>query len=214
MKQGIAYQSLPLAEIHRVLSDRGRSGLSESRFDVLGIFPALLLLPVYMLGYLPSEFALSILLFCWLLATGRKTRGIVRRCEDKPASGLTLVHSVDATLLLCVGLVCHYYWGLSPLVMLLAVAAATTGYLAYYSGVAFLKSLPASVRLANPRLIVEVDHMFLAQGSLWGKERIIVIGSTALGLLSGWPEAGLAAAVIGGNLYWITRSFKFWRKAV
>jgi len=152
MKQALAYQNWPLAEIHRILSNKSESGLSESRFHL------------------------------------------------------------DAALLLSVGLVCRYYWGLSPIVMLLAVAAVMTGYMAYYSGVAFLKSVPARVRLANPRLIVEVDHLFLAKGSLWGAERMIVIGLTALGLLSGWPELGLAAAVIGGNIYWITKSLNFWRK--
>lgn len=213
MKQGLAYQNLLLAEIHRILSNKGESGLSESRFYLLGIIPVLLALPFYVLGYLPAEFALSILLFCWLLASGRKSRRMIRTREGKPASGLILFHSVDAALLFSVGLVCRYYWGLPPIVMLLAVAAATTGYLAYYSGVAFLKSVPAGVRLANPRLIVEVDHLFLAKGSMWGAERMIVIGLTALGLLTGWPELGLAAAVIGGNIYWITRSLNFWRKA-
>lgn len=212
MKQALAYQNWPLAEIHRILSNKSESGLSESRFHPLGIIPVLLALPFYVLGYLQTEFALSILLICWLIGSGRKPRRMISTREGRPASGLILLHSVDAALLLSVGLVCRYYWGISPIVMLLAVAAVMTGYMAYYSGVAFLKSVPARVRLANPRLIVEVDHLFLAKGSLWGAERMIVIGLTALGLLSGWPELGLAAAVIGGNIYWITKSLNFWRK--
>jgi hypothetical protein len=212
MKEQLAYQSWPLADIHKILSDTGRGGLSESRFAPLGMIPVLLALPFYVLGHLPPEFALSILLFGWLLASGRKSRRMIHSREGKPASGLILFHSVDAALLLSVGLVCRYYWGLHSIVMLLAVAAATTNYLAYYSGVAFLKSVPAKVRLGNPELMVEVDHLFLVKGSLWGEERMIVIGATALGLLTGWPELGLAAAVIGGNIYWIRKSFKFWRR--
>lgn len=213
MKEQLAYQSLPLAEIQRILSDRNRGGLSDSRFAPLGMIPVLLALPFYALGYLPPEFAMAILLFGWLLASGRKSRRVIFSREGRPASGLILFHSVDAALLLSVGLVCRYYWGLPPIVMILAVAAATTNYLAYYSGMAFLKSVPARVRLGNPELIVEVDHLFLASGSLWGEERMIVIGAAALGLLTGWPELGLAAAVIGGNIYWIRKSFKFWRRA-
>ena len=212
MKEGLAYQSWPLAEIRNTLGNTGESGFSRFRFDFLGIIPVFLVLPFYVLDYLQAEFALSILLLGWLLASSRKPRRAAHTHEFRPASGLILLHSVDAALLLSVGLMCLYYWGMSQIVMILAVAAAATGYLAYYSGMAFLKSVPARVRVANPQLMVEVDHLFLAKGSLWGEERKIVIGLTALGLLTGWPELGLAAAVAGGNIYWITKSFKFWRR--
>jgi len=213
MKEQLAYQSWPLAEIHKILIDQGESNLSESRLAPLGMIPVLVALPFYVLGHLPTEFVLSILLACWLLVSGRKSRRMTCTREGKPASGLIPIHALDAALLLSVGLVCRYYWGLPPVVILLAVAAATTNYLAYYSGAAFLKSVPAKVRLGNPEMMVEVDHLFLARGSLWGEERMIVIGAAALGLLTGWPELGLAAAVIGGNIYWIRKSFKFWRRA-
>jgi len=213
MKEQLAYQSWPLAEIHKILIDQGESNLSESRLAPLGMIPVLVALPFYVLGHLPTEFVLSILLAGWLLVSGRKSRRMTCTREGKPASGLILIHALDAALLLSVGLVCRYYWGLPPVVILLAVAAATTNYLAYYSGAAFLKSVPAKVRLGNPEMMVEVDHLFLARGSLWGEERMIVIGAAALGLLTGWPELGLAAAVIGGNIYWIRKSFKFWRRA-
>jgi len=212
MKEELAYQSWPLAEIRNTLENSSESGFRRFRFDFLGIIPVFLALPFYVLDYLQAEFALSVLLLGWLLASGRKPRLVFRTHELRPASGLILLHSVDAVLLLSVGLMCIYYWGMGQIVMILAVAAASTGYLAYYSGMAFLKSVPARVRVANPRLMVEVDHLFLAKGSLWGEERKIVIGLTALGLLTGWPELGLAAAVAGGNIYWITKSFKFWRR--
>ena len=50
MKEELAYQSWPLAEIHKILSDKGEGGLSESRFAPLGMIPVLLALPFYVLA--------------------------------------------------------------------------------------------------------------------------------------------------------------------
>jgi len=96
--------------------------------------------------------------------------------------------------------------------LFLAVAASLTGYLGYYSGVALLKAIPAKVRLANKETVVAIDHLFLVRGSVWGGERVPVIGCCALGLLIGRPAWGLAAAVAAGNLYWMVNSLYFWRR--
>jgi hypothetical protein len=134
-------------------------------------------------------------------------------CGAVQRSPLVAIHTLDAALLVGAGLFCHLVWGLPPVVMGLAVAAAMTNYLAYYSGIAFLKSVPSPVRAASARSMVELDHAFLTSGSIWGAEREIVLGFSSLGLLAGRPEIGLAAAVAAANCYWIFKSAKFWLKA-
>ncbi len=205
----------PLTELIGILRRR-RRGVRPlvTRFAAAGIVAPVGAMFLYTLGLLPVQVLLAVALAGWLCwSSGRMELQRDSAAEAARRSSLVATHTLDAALLVGAGLFCHLVWELSPAVMALAVAAAMTNYLAYYSGIAFLKSVPAPVRTASARSMVELDHAFLATGSIWGAEREIVLGLSALGLLAGQPEIGLAAAVAGGNCYWIYKSAHFWLKA-
>jgi len=206
-------QSWPLIELLELLSGKA-AGLSIPA--VLAMVPPLLVpagVCLYALGYLPGDLALALFLLGWLFLAGRESPLRFALPAGKPALGFIALRSLDTVWILAVGLVCRLYWGWPQSVMVWAVAASLTGYLGYYSGVSLLKSVPAKIRLAFPEAMVAADHFFLSRRTVWGGEREIVFGFTALGLLAGQPVWGLAAAVAAGNLNWIVRSYNFWRRS-
>jgi hypothetical protein len=204
----------PLTELIGILRhNRGHRSLA-ARFAAAGIVLPVAAMLLYTLGLAPVQVLMAVLLAGWLCwSSGRMELHRNAGGEAVKRSSLLAVHTLDATLLLGAGLFCHLVWGLPAPVMALSAGAAMTNYLAYYSGAAFLKSVPAAVRTSSPRSMVELDHAFLANGGIWGAERGIVIGLTSLGLLAGRPETGLALAVAAGNIYWIFKSAEFWIKA-
>ncbi len=203
-----------LTELIAILRRRRGVRSLVARFAVAGIVIPVGAMFLYTLGLLPVQVLLAVVLAGWLCwSSGHmelqrdSSTGAVQR------SPLVAIHTLDAALLVGAGLFCHLVWGLPTAVMALAVAAAMTNYLAYYSGIAFLKSVPAPVRMASARSMVELDHAFLASGGIWGAEREIVLGLSSLGLLAGRPEIGMAAAVAAANCYWVFKSARFWLKA-
>ncbi len=195
---------------------RRRRGVRSlvARFATAGIVVPVGAMFLYTLGLVPVQVVMAVVLAGWLCwSSGRMEYQRDSATEAVQCSSLVATHALDAVLLVGAGLFCHLVWGLPKVVMALAVAAAMTNYLAYYSGIAFLKSIPASVRTASARSVVELDHAFLETGGIWGAEREIVLGLSALGLLAGRPEIGLAAAVAAGNCYWVYKSAHFWLKA-
>ena len=205
----------PLVELIAILRRRRGKRNLAARFAAAGIVVPVGGMLLYTLGLLPVQVLMALLLAGWLCwSSGRMEFHRDSGGEAVKPSALVALHALDAALLLGAGLFCHLVWGLPAPVMALAAGAAMTNYLAYYSGAAFLKSVPAAVRTASPRSMVELDHAFLAGGGLWGAERGIVIGMTSLGLLAGRPEIGLALAVAAGNFYWIFKTSDFWLKAV
>ena len=204
----------PLAELISTLRKRRGGRALASRFAAAGIVMPVGAMLLYTLGLLPVQVLIAVLLAGWLSwSSGRMELQRDTGGEAVHRSALVAVHALDVSLLLGAGLFCHLVWGLPSHVMALSVAAAMTNYLAYYSGAAFLKSVPASVRTASPRSMVELDHAFLASGGIWGAEREIVLGLVSLGMLTGRPEIGLALALAAGNVYWIYKSADFWWKA-
>jgi len=203
-----------LTELIGILRRRREVRPLAARFAASGIVVPVGAMFLYTFGLLPVQVLIAVVLTGWLCwSAGRMEIQRETLNESSQRSALQAVHSLDAALLLGAGLFCHLVWGLPSVVMALAVAAAMTNYLAYYSGIAFLKSVPASVRTASPRSIVELDHAFLASGSFWGAEREIVLGFSSLGLLAGRPEIGMAVAIVAGNCYWVFKSARFWLKA-
>jgi hypothetical protein len=204
----------PLVNLLAILRRRNGHRALAARFAAAGIVVPVGAMLLYTLGLMPVQVLMAVLLAGWLCwSSGRMEMQRTVEIEAVKHSALVAVHALDAGLMLGAGLFCHLVWGLPAPVMALAAGAAMTNYLAYYSGVAFLKSVPARVRTSSPRSMVELDHAFLAGGGLWGAERGIVLGLTSLGLLAGRPEIGLALAVAAGNFYWIYRSADFWLKA-
>ena len=214
MKQENKSPNSLLAELIGILRRRRSFRSLASRFAAAGIVVPVGAMFLFTLGLLPVQVLLAIILAGWLCwSSGRMELQRESATESGQRTALVAVHSLDAALLVGAGLFCHLVWGLPSVVMALAVAAAMTNYLAYYSGIAFLKSVPGPVRNSRPRSMVELDHAFLASGSMWGAEREIVLGLSALGLLAGRPEIGLALAVAVANCYWVYKSANFWLKA-
>ena len=208
MRKNTVPQNWQFAELLRRLHTNGLSGQWDGGAFPLGL--ALLAAGplLFASGLLSGGQGLGFILPGWVLVTvkpSRAGRGI-------PVWKPVLRHSLDTALLFGAGLACTFGRGLPQSIIGLAAGAALTCYLAYYSGAAFLKSVPAAVRTANPSAMVELDHLFLARGTLWGAERPLVFFTAALGLLCGRPDWGFAAAIVAGNLYWIGRSWSFWKK--
>jgi len=206
------YRNSPLVELIALVRDGSPQPSWTDRFAAAGIALPVATIFLYMLGLVPTELLVTVIYLGWLCWSGdriRRENGAYRR---QSPSGLILLHAFDSALLLGTGLVYTLVWNFPAYVAGLAAGAALTAYLAYYSGVAFLKSVPGKVRMGNSEAMVELDHGFLARSSLWGAERSIVFCTAAAGLLAGWPEAGFSAAILAGNAYWLIKSYRFWKK--
>ena len=77
---------------------------------------------------------------------------------------------------------------------------------------AVLKSVPGRLRTGRPEIVVEADHLFLCCPVLWGPDRELVLGLSAVGLFIGMPDWGMAAAVLAGNLNWVLKITRLWRE--
>jgi hypothetical protein len=186
------------------LAGRRATGL----MGLLGFVSAVL----YVVGYMPITPASALLLAGWASMT-RLNASTTRIF----AVGISHVRAVvlralDAAIILGTALVLTLREQWPETVMVWAVAAVLTLYLSYYSQVAILKSVPAGLRTGEPETMVSVDHMFLDCPVLWGPDRELFLGLTALGLFIGLPEWGLAAAVAAGNLNWILKFIKLRRE--
>ena len=208
MRKSIVSPNWRLAELLRIIKTNGLSGHWAGGAFPLGL--ALLASGplLFAAGFLSGGQGLGFILPGWILVTVKPSRA----GRGTPVWKPVLRHSLDTALLFGTGLACTFGLGLPQSIIILAAGAALTCYLAYYSGAAFLKSVPAAVRIANLPAMVELDHLFLARGTLWGAERPLVFFTAALGLLCGRPDWGFAAAIAAGNLYWIGRSWNFWNK--
>ena len=206
------YRNSPLAELLALVRGRSPQAAWTDRFAAVGIALPVATMLLYMLGLVPAELMVAVIWLGWLCWSGERIRRENMTGCRQSLSGLILLHSCDATMLLGTGLVYTLAWGFPSLVSGLAAGAAMTVYLAYYSGVAFLKAVPGKMRTANLGAMVELDHGFLANSSLWGAERSIVFCTGAAGLLAGWPEAGFCAAILAGNAYWLVKSYSFWKR--
>lgn len=169
-------------------------------------------LPLYLYGLLGLSQAAGLILLGWLVISRAGLFPV--RVQGTPRGILprVLLHGLDMILIMAVGLGCHVLEGETVSAVLIAAAAGLSSYLAYYSAVSLLKSVPSRVRLGHPERMVELDHLFLSHAFFWGGEREIVIGITALGLLAGMPVAGLLMAAAAGNINWMVKSALFWRE--
>ncbi|MBN2289551.1 MAG: hypothetical protein JXQ83_09490 [Candidatus Glassbacteria bacterium] len=192
------------ARSRRSFAGQGTTGL----LGVLGLASAAL----YAVGYMPAEPAAALLLVGWVAATRLHVSTSRVFAAGTNHLGTVALRTLDAAILLGVGLVFILREGWPQTVMVWAVADALTGYLSYYSQVAVLKSVPAGMRTGEPGTMAAVDHLFLSSPLLWGPDRELVAGLCAVGLLTGLPEWGLAAAVFAGNLNWILKFRRLWRE--
>lgn len=203
----------PLTELLRRLEERDRPEAARCYlYRSAGAVGLAAALAFHLAGLLGLEALCGLLLAGWGLSSAGAA-ALRPAAAGRPTAAFLAVRSLDALLLISAGLVCHLRLGQPPAVAALAVAAALTGYLAYYSGIAILKAVPGRVRLSHPALMIAADHLFLGRGSLWGAERRLTLGPASLGLALGLPAWGFAIAVVAGNLYWITRAWTFWRRA-
>ena len=182
---------------------------SQSATGVMGVL-AFASAILYVVGYMPAAPAAALVLVAWVSVVRVDVSTSRVFAPGSSHLAAVAVRTLDAALLLGVGLVFILREGWPQSVMLWAVAGGLTGHLSYYSQVAILKAVPAALRTGEPETMVAADHLFLSGPSLWGPDRQLVMGLTAVGLFINLPEWGLAAAVIAGNLNWLLKFNRLW----
>ena len=200
-----------LERIQQTMSRNHRGIAVQGTTSLMGIL-AVASAALYAVGYMPVTPAAALVLVGWVSVI--RLGGSTSRVYASGSSHLkaVAVRTLDAALLLGVGLVFILREGWQQDVMIWAVAGGLTGYLSYYSQVAIFKAVPGGLRTGEPETMTAVDHLFLSGPPLWGPDRELVLGLIAVGLFIGRPEWGLAAAVIAGNLNWLLKFGKLWRK--
>ena len=198
-----------LEQSHLSGSESYRTGHgATSLLGILGFVSAVL----YAVGYMPAALATALLLVGWVSATRLELSSSLLFSPGTAHLRAVAFRTLDAAILVGVGLIFILREHASQAVMIWSVAAALTGYLSYYSQVAVLKSVPGRLRTGRPEIVVEADHLFLCRPVLWGPDRELVLGLSAVGLFIGMPDWGMGAAVLTGNLNWVLKITRLWRE--
>ena len=154
----------PLTELLQRLEERDRPEAARCYlYRSAGAVGLAAALAFHLAGLLGLEALCGLLLAGWGLSSAGAA-ALRPAAAGRPTAAFPAVRSLDALLLISAGLVRHLRLGQPPAVAALAVAAALTGYLAYYSGIAILKAVPGRVRLGHPALMIAADHLFLGRG--------------------------------------------------
>jgi len=188
-----------------------RGFAAQGATGLMGILAAVSAV-LYVIDYMPATPAAALIVAGWVSVVRLEASALREYGSGLSHLSAVVVRTLDATLLLTVGLVLVLREGWPQAVMVWAVAGGLTVYLSYYSQVAILKAVPSGFRTAEPETMVAVDHLFLSSPTLWGPDRELILGLCAVGLFTGLPEWGLAAAVVAGNLNWILKFGKLWRE--
>jgi len=212
MPERLKGQSRPLFEIIRLLDLKSAASVIPAGLALLLSLVAPAALCLYILGRLEAEPAIAFFLLGWLFISGSEFPAQLSNGSGRPSMSFIVLRSLDAGLVIALGLFLYLERGLPETVLAWAVAASLTLYLGYYSGISLLKAVPGKIRLAMPEAMVAADHLFLSRGTVWGGEREIVLFLSAAGVVIGRPEWGFAASVTAGNLNWIIKALYFWRR--